>query len=180
MPETVTILNTLATPIFATITSSDSITPAKFISAYKVTPENKSTSPSGRHVGHYKAILKIPHLVFLHTTMMSIPFRTGMINPRLSRVMDIMLPKHSRCHRLRIIALFESDYNQAKCIVIGRHLTQFMEEHNLLPTMQHGSRPGRQCQGTVLKKVLAYDIVRITKKMAAALSWMLLAAIIGY
>jgi hypothetical protein len=114
MPDTVKILNTLATPTFATITSSDSITPAKFISAYKVTPENKSTSLSGRHVSHYKAILKMPYLVSLHTTMVSIPFRTGMINPRWSRVMDIMLPKdenHSRYHHLCIIALFESDYN---------------------------------------------------------------------
>jgi hypothetical protein len=42
--------------------------------------------------------------------MMSIPFQCGVVT-------DIMLEKdigNPRCHRLRIIALFESDFNQAK------------------------------------------------------------------
>jgi hypothetical protein len=152
--------------------SSPVITPEEFISAYKATLEEISSSPSGKHVGHYKAILKFPSLVYLHSTMMYIPFQIWFPPPHWSRVMDMMLEKeekNSRYHRLCIIALFESDCNQAKRIIVSCHLTHHLEEHSLLPSMQHGSRPGQQCQGAVLKKILNHDIIYITKRTAAFL-----------
>jgi hypothetical protein len=33
------------------------ITPAEFISKFKIWDENTSTSPSGLHLGHYKALV---------------------------------------------------------------------------------------------------------------------------
>jgi hypothetical protein len=170
-PEAVRILSTLATPC-PTLAGTSDITHDAFIAAYKVTPESTSSLPSGRHVGHYKAILSFPDLVTLHASMMSIPFKVGFTADHWNKVVDIMLPKDAdlvRCHRLRIIALLESDYNQAKWILIGRCFTHHMEDSNLLPSMQYGSRPGCQCQSSVLKKVLAHDIVRITKTTAAFL-----------
>jgi hypothetical protein len=171
MPETVNILNTLAssqptisleTPI--TITESD------FIAMYKSLHEDTSSSPSGRHVGHYKAILNDSHLVTLHATMMSLPFAHGFIPPRWTKVTDIMLQKeqnNSRCHRRRIIALFESDLNQAKRILIGRKLSHHLEDNNLLSSMQFGSHPGQQCQSALLQKVLSHGISRLSKTPSA-------------
>jgi len=95
--------------------------------------------------------------------MMSIPFQCGVVT-------DIMLEKdigNPRCHRLRIIALFESDFNQAKWLIIGRKLLHHMDDTSLAPTMQFGSRPGKQCPSAVLKKVLAHDTIRISKRTAA-------------
>jgi hypothetical protein len=69
----------------------------------------------------------------------------------------------SRCHRLRIIALFENDLNQAKRLFIGQTLSHHLEDFQLLPNMQCGSRTGRQCQSDVLQKVLCHDMARITK-----------------
>jgi hypothetical protein len=84
---------------------------------YRVAKESTSSSPSGRHIGHYKAAVKDPTLASLHATMMSIPFQTGVIPEQWKHVMDIMLektPGDSRSHRLWLISLFESDLNHAK------------------------------------------------------------------
>jgi hypothetical protein len=135
-----------------------------------MTKEATSSSPSGRHVGHYKAILEDPTLVSLHATMMSLPFQHGFAPDRWTKVTDIMLekdPGNARCHRLRIIALFESDFNQAKRILISRKLMHHLEDKNLLSEMQFGSRPGKQCQSAVLNKVLSHDITRLTRRPAA-------------
>jgi hypothetical protein len=169
LPETQRILSTLASE-YPTIAGSTIITPEEFSSSYKVAKENTSSSPSGRHIGHYKAILKDQTLTALHAAMMSIPFQVGIIPDRWKRVTDIMLEKtagDSRCHRLRIIALFESDLNHAKRILIGRKMSHLIEDKELLPDMQFGSRPGKRCISAVLKKILAHDHIRLLKQTAA-------------
>jgi hypothetical protein len=146
------------------------ITDEEFQDSYKAAKEATSSSPSGRHIGHYKAILKDPTLTALHATMMSIPFQVGIVPDRWNRVTDIMLEKtagDSRCHRLRIIALFKSDLNHAKRILIGRKLLHFIEDNHMLSDMQLGSRPGKRCISAVLKKVLAHDYLCLTKQTAA-------------
>ncbi len=73
LPGTLDILNQLSTPLnlsFKEITTA--ITPEQFISAYKAVNEATSLSPSGHHVGHYKATVKDPLLSELHAAMMSI------------------------------------------------------------------------------------------------------------
>lgn len=168
-PETVRILKTLATPVPSAAISS-TVSPEEFVNTYRLAHEDTSSSPSGRHVGHYKAVLKDPSLVSLHSQMMSIPFQAGFAPQRWSKVTDIMLEKEQdnpRCHRLRILALFESDLNHAKRVIIGRRLLHHMRDTGLLPAMQHGSVPGKHCLSAVLKKVLCHDYLRITKRAGA-------------
>ncbi len=155
LPDTERILGTLAR-LYPTVQldAPATIADTEFITEYKVTKESTSSSPSGRHVGHYKAILDDPTLVNLHSIMMSIPFQVGFAPARWSRVMDIMLEKeagNARCHRLCILALFESDFNQSKRILIDRCLTHHLEYHQIISDIQFGSRPGKQCQSAVLK-----------------------------
>jgi hypothetical protein len=170
LSETTRLLETLTWPYSAIPQTDNDITEEEFQQTYKHVHEATSSFPFGRHVGHYKAILKDPPLVTLHTTMMSLPFKHGFIPDQWTRVTDIMLCKedgNARCHRLRIIPLFESYLNQAKLILIGRKLTHHLEDSKLLPSMQFGSRPGQQCQSAVLQKVLSQDSARLTRTMSA-------------
>jgi hypothetical protein len=101
---------------------------------------------------------------------MSLPFLHGFSPERWAKVPDIMLEKeqgNTRCHRLRILALFESDFNQAKRIIIGRRVSHHLEDNNMISNMQFGSRPGKQCPSAVLSKVLQHDIVQLSKSTAA-------------
>jgi hypothetical protein len=162
LSETRRILDTMATPYSIVSDPNGRVSPDDFISAYSIAKESTSSSPSGRHIGHVAAQL--------HSRMMSFPFLHGFAPDQWKRVTDIMLekePGNSRCHRLRILALFESDFNQVKRIAIGRKLMYHLEDYGLLSPMQDGSCPGRQCISAVLKKVLAHDYVRLTATTAA-------------
>jgi hypothetical protein len=155
----------------------------EFVQTYTVADENTSSSPSGRHIGHYKAILKHPSLATLHAKMMSLPFQVGFAPARWTKDTDIMLEKEEnnpRCHRLRILALFESDLNHAKKIIIGRRLLHHMNDHDMLPSMQHGSVPGKICLSAVLKKVLSHDHLKLTKKAGAFIEMTQWGAMIGW
>jgi hypothetical protein len=106
MPETKCILNTL-TNDYPTTADSPLITPQAFQESYRIAKETTSSSPSRRHIGHYKAAVKDPSLSELHAAMMPIPFQVGIVPERWKTVTDIMLEKSAgdaRCHRLRIIA----------------------------------------------------------------------------
>ncbi len=72
-----------------------------------------------------------------------------------------------RIHRLRILALLESDFKQAVHIIIAWQLSHHLEDNNMVPAMQYGSREGRQCVSLVLNKQLTHDIVRHKKSTAA-------------
>jgi hypothetical protein len=67
------------------------------------------------------------------------------------------------------LALFESDLNHAKKVIIGRQLLHHMNDSGMLPVMQHGLVPGRQCISAVIKKVLCHDHLCLTKSSGAFL-----------
>jgi hypothetical protein len=82
---------------------------------------------------------------------------------RWREVVDVMLrksPGDSRIHRLRIITLQESDYNQSNRLNIGQPVIHHLEDTNALPKMQYGSRPVKLCVSAVLNKQLTFKIAR--------------------
>jgi hypothetical protein len=72
-----------------------------------------------------------------------------------------------RVHRLRFVALQESDFNQSNRLLVGRPLLHQLEDTQELPSIQYGSRPSKMCHTPVLNKVLTYEIHRYNKRPLA-------------
>jgi hypothetical protein len=158
LPETQALLQTLAT-IPQACSLDTSITPEKFRKLYSILPEKMSSSPSGRHLGHYKAIAKSEELSEIWANMMAIPHLAGFSPSRWRKVVDVMLqksPGNSKIHRLRIVALQESDFNQSNRLALGRPVMHHLEDSLLIPKMQFGSRPACLCISAVLSKQLQF------------------------
>jgi hypothetical protein len=135
--------------------------PKDFKDFYKVMAEHTSSSPSGRHQGHYKAALSSPDLVELYSTIIGIPLLRGVLSNCGHQVVDVMLNKKEgdHCiHHLRIIALQKSYFNKVNCIAIGCPLMHALEDSKFITDVQHGSRPSKLCHSTMLNKQLTYEI----------------------
>lgn len=167
MDETKRMLKTLGKPpplvpreISLEITAED------FCAMYKVVDENTSSSPSTKHVGHYKAATGSPALAQIYAIMMWLPYKEGFSPERWRVVLDVMLPKEEnnwKIHRLRIIQLYESDVNQSMRFFFARQMGFMLKDSDCIPDMQFGSRPGKMSISPVLQKQLTYDIVRQSK-----------------
>ena len=55
--------------------------------------EKTTTSPSWRHLGHYKSILQEPDLMQYHCIMASLPLTYGFTPKRWTKAIQIMLEK---------------------------------------------------------------------------------------
>jgi hypothetical protein len=102
--------------------------------------------------------------------MMHIPHLGGFSPKRWKQVVDVMLeksPGDSRTHRLCIVALQESDFNQSIRPAIVRPVMHWLEDNQKIPSMQHGSRPAKLCISTVLNKQLSFEIAWYKKQSLA-------------
>ena len=70
-------------------------------------------------------------------------------------------------NKLRVIHLFEADYNGTIGILFNRKLLYHAERQSLLNNNQWGSRPHRQTEDALLLKELTYDLALATKTSLA-------------
>jgi hypothetical protein len=147
------------------------ITPPMFRKAFGRVHEKKATSASGRHLGHYKAIIHNPKLTDLMCKMMSLPWKHGVCLDRWLKVNDVMLSKDEgicRLHKLRIIQLIEADFNQCLLMLFTKPITHNMEKYKARSPCQWAQR-GQSCTSAVLYKILQIEDSRI---IHYSMSWM--------
>ncbi len=117
---------------------SSKISVEEFSNLYKVLSKSTSSSPLGRHTGHYKVASTQEHLADLHSKMMSIPHLASFSPDVWQQVIDLLLekdPGDPKIHCLRIIALQESDFNKSNRLLIARPLTHHLEDKSLIRKM---------------------------------------------
>jgi hypothetical protein len=128
--------------------------------------ERTSTSPSGRHLGHYKALIEHPLLLDCFVKFMNIVVLRGIAVPRWCHATNVMIEKDvgkPRIHRLRIIHLFEADYNFFLKLQWGHRLVRQAASLDLLHNSQHGSIPRRTAMDPIMLTQLTSDLCRILK-----------------
>jgi hypothetical protein len=92
----------------------------EFNQGFKLAAEKTSSSPSGRHLGHYKSSLKDDILCLVHSILMSTPFEFGFTLDRWLHALLVMLEKikgQPCLDKLRVIQLLEADLNIMPCII---------------------------------------------------------------
>jgi hypothetical protein len=152
--------------------------------------ESTSTSPSGRHLGRYKALFaKGPYqadpegdptetakysllITAQHRIAESIVaiinycIQTGYVLERWKTIVNAMIfkdPGNYKIHRLRVIHIYEADFNLLLAIK-WRQLLHHANQHNLINPGQYGGRPGCEAQSLVFLEELKYDISYTTRR----------------
>ncbi|KAI2491614.1 hypothetical protein MHU86_22931 [Fragilaria crotonensis] len=182
------------------LASRPTISDDEFVQKLKVWTESTTTSPSGFHLGHYKALIgrhshsidarddelppefvtvrneldqKQRELREVHLRLLNYALERGYSYRRWHTVANVILfkdPGVVKIHRTRVIHLYEADYNLALGIKWRSALHQ-AEDLRRLDDGQYGSRPKRNAKDPVLLEELQYEISRITRKSLAITSY---------
>jgi hypothetical protein len=137
------------------------ISEADFAYGIKHWSKKTSTSPSGRHLGHYKSLIQDPVQLECQTTMMNIAIYHGIALERWSNSVTVMLEKDAgapRINRLRIIHLFEANFNLFLKLQWVSRLVKHSVKYDLLNDGQHGSTLGKVSMDPVMLTQLTTDI----------------------
>jgi hypothetical protein len=133
---------------------------------FKKWKETTSTSPSGRHLGQYKAIIQDDLLLSCITKFMHIIVNSGLTLRRWCNAVNILIekdPGQPKLTRLRIIHLFEADFNLFLKMIWGSQLVKRAVSLKLLNDGQHGSIPQRKATDPIMLTQLTTDLCRILK-----------------
>ena len=160
------------------------VTLEEFKSSYKKWKVGTSTSPSGRHLSHQHALFQ-PHGInpnvepaeydraeqaridnwHVQHGIIAYAVKYGYCLTRWKTVVNTMIEKEAGnplLHRLRVIHLYESDYNTLLGIKM-RQLIHRCEDNNCINTGTYGSRAHRQASDPTLIEVLQYDYAALTR-----------------
>ena len=148
-----------------------------FVGKLKVWNESTTTSPSGRHLGHYKSLIKPfrakdatddvyylniqrEALLRAHWQLLNYCLKHCYSLKRWQQVVNVMIhkePGNNMIHRLRVIHLFEANYNLVLSVK-WRQLLIHADQQGSLNEGQHGSRPGREATTLPFLGELKYEI----------------------
>jgi hypothetical protein len=148
--------------------------------------ESTSTSPSGLHLGHWKALVArhsyshdnadpVKKLQLDQIRDQLIEIRLNLLNyaakhaysfTRWQNIVNVMILKEAgniKIHRLRVIHLYEADYNMFLGIK-WRGITQLAEDFDKFNEGTYGSRTGRSALIPPFMEEMMTEISRLTRK----------------
>lgn len=147
--------------------------------------ESTTTSPSGRHLGRYKALFaqgapaedtESEHETLLATKQEAISklilalinycLRNNHVLTRWKTIVNVMIPKEPqnlKIHRLRVIHIYEADFNLILAVK-WRQLLRHADARKVINEGQYGGRPGCEAQSLTLLEELKYDLSYLTRR----------------
>ena len=126
-----------------TPTTQQAVTAEEFTTFWNSAKEATSSSKSGRHFGHYKAITSNPVLVNLHVTNINLAAIRGEPLQRWCEGVNVLLEKiagNSHIDKLRAICLLEADFNWWLKVIFARRMMSYMSSTGTLPPEQGATR----------------------------------------
>jgi hypothetical protein len=171
VPDLLQPLDPPTEPASPLVTSSD------FKQLFAKWKEDTSTSPSGKHPGHCKALLSpafidddgltasADRIIALHVALLNLAAAHGSPLARWRQTVSCMIEKKAgnyQLSKLRTIHLFEADCNWLIGLIFGRRMVHGAERKNHLHEGQWGSRPGRSAHDALLHKILSYEVACLT------------------
>ena len=147
--------------------------------------EGTTTSPSGRHLGRYKALFspgkyhpikdernyklfaqKQEDIISLILAIINNCIRNNHVLEQWKTIVNVMIfkdPGNYKIHRLRIIHLYEADFNLLLAVK-WRQLLRAADENGTINPGQYGGRPGCEAQSLPLLEELKYDLSYMTRR----------------
>jgi hypothetical protein len=138
---------------------------------FRRTRESTACGPSGLNMSFWKAIAEDDELAGVHAFLIEKAFQYGSSYHRWKTSWHCMLKKDKKpfLHRLRIIQLFEGDFNGALKYLLGRLLMYHVVNTNQCDTQAFGSIPGKTAHDALITLQLSYDYARVQKQTMASL-----------
>ena len=166
------------------------ITAKEFEGKIRSWSENTTTSPSGCHLGRYKALYtslpqtddeiddgdisltaKQNFIISNIIAIINFCLRTGYVLERWKTIINTMIFKETgnyQIHRLRVIHIYEADFNLLLAVK-WRQLLQSADLLGLINEGLFGGRPGCEAQSLTFLEELKYDISFMTLRRRSRL-----------
>ena len=130
------------------------------------TKEATACGPSGLHMSHWKAACERERIARIHSFFIWAAFEHGFTYPRWELSWHCMIKKLKQpfIQKLRIVQLFEGDFNAGLKYLIGRKLMKHMNENNSHDPETYGSRSGKTAPEALMNLQLLFDHCRMWNK----------------
>ena len=148
----------------------------------KVWREGTTTSPSGRHLGHYKSLFTVINhslesdereelkeiqekIAGCYVAILNYAIRHNYSYKRWKQILNFMIYKEQgnvKIHLLRVIYIYEADYNFL-IGVVWREAIQHAQKLGKINQGQYGGCPGRDCTSVTYLEELRRDISILTR-----------------
>ena len=117
----------------------------EFTTTFRKTRESTACGPSSLHMSHYRAATERQHIASVHAFFIWAAFKLGFSYDRWEVSWHCMLQKMKEPYvdKLRIIQLFEGDFNGGLKYFLGRLLMQHITKQQYVDKETYGSRMGK-------------------------------------
>ena len=135
----------------------------EFMEVFNKTRESTACGPSGLHMSHWKAACERKEIARVHAFFMWAAFELGFSYERWENSWHCMIKKLKQplLPKLRIVQLFEGDFNACLKYLIGRKMMSHMNKKELHDQETFGSRTGKTAPEALVNLQLLFDHNRI-------------------